>query len=287
MSAALVFTVGSASVTAPSVAAEPIAASALPGSVTRISYGPAPAQFGDLYLPLSLAEPLPVVVMIHGGGWLAQPDLAYFAPLSASLAARGIAVWNIEYRRIGAGGDYYDVLGDVATAVDALGGIVQQVAGGRLNTNNVHLAGHSAGGQLAAWAASRSRLPAGAPGSSPKILARSVTTMAGVFDLPLALANGDQFLEGFVGGRPEQFPDRYALGSAINYLPLGVVVNAIHGDRDNVVGVEQSRIFVDAARRSGDAAYLTVLPGVGHGEFGNVFDPAWMTANEIITQTVF
>lgn len=65
----------------------------------RISYGDDADNYGFLHLPGG-AGPHPVVVMVHGGGWLEDHDLSYFEPLSQSLADEGIAVWNIEYRRV-------------------------------------------------------------------------------------------------------------------------------------------------------------------------------------------
>ena len=109
-----------------------------------------------------------MVVMVHGGGWLEDHDLSYFEPLSQSLADEGVAVWNIEYRRVGGTGGWPATLADVDDATDALATSVQEAAGGRLDLEQVHLAGHSAGGHLAAWIAGRHTLPPEAPGAQPR-----------------------------------------------------------------------------------------------------------------------
>ncbi|NLU83668.1 alpha/beta fold hydrolase [Rhodococcus sp. HNM0569] len=282
MSAALVS--GCASLTESSAASTP--APVVPASTVRVAYGTEPDQFGDLYLPATSARAIPVVVMIHGGGWHQKRDLTYFAPLAQSLVDRGVAVWNIEYRRTGGAGGWPMTLADANDAVEALAGTVQGAAGGRLDLARVHLAGHSAGGQLAAYVASRHNLPTSAPGAQPNIRAVSLTTMAGVFDLSRAYSAGDRFLPAFLGA-PADVPDRYAVASPILHLPLGLRVNALHGALDLTVPADQSTRFVDAARIAGDPASVQILPFAGHGDFGNAMSPAWFVAHQTILESVF
>ena len=69
-----------------------------------------------------------------------------------------MAAWNIEYRRVGSGGGWPTTFTDVAAAIDLLPEAVQKAAAGRLDLDRVVFLGHSAGGHLATWAASRDRL---------------------------------------------------------------------------------------------------------------------------------
>jgi len=81
------------------------------------------------------------------------------AYVSEDLSRRGFAVWNIEYRRVGgAGGGYPGTFEDVGRGIDRLRTIAQAE---HLDLRRVVLVGHSAGGQLALWAAARRRLPRG------------------------------------------------------------------------------------------------------------------------------
>ena len=57
----------------------------------------------DLYLP-PRAGKVPLVVLIHGGGWQAKIGAGTFATFARRLAQRGLAVVNVEYRRLGNGG---------------------------------------------------------------------------------------------------------------------------------------------------------------------------------------
>jgi acetyl esterase/lipase len=56
-------------------------------------------QFGQLQVPAAGSEPVPVVVLLHGGFWLSRWNLDLMDPLAADLAQRGMASWNLEYRR--------------------------------------------------------------------------------------------------------------------------------------------------------------------------------------------
>src|SRR5207302_1757602 len=70
-----------------------------------VAYGPDPSQEGDLWTPAG-AGPHPVVVLFHGGFWYHAWERDLMDGLAVDLAARGIAAWNAEYRRVGAGGGW-------------------------------------------------------------------------------------------------------------------------------------------------------------------------------------
>jgi acetyl esterase/lipase len=238
---------------------------------------PAPQNGGDLFLPEGLSE-LPVAVMIHGGGWREPLGLGYMAPLARDLASHGVAVWNIEYRRVDGGGGWPTTLTDVAAATDFVADLPRSVPV-PVKFTSAHVTGHSAGGHLAAWIASRPRLPAGAPGSAPRVKVRTALPMAGVFDLTAGGFN-DEWVVPFLGGSEASFPDRYRIASPIDLLPTRIRVCCVHGIADTAVPIEQSRRYVAAARRLGDPAELVALPGVGHQDFAVVTSMAWQIARD-------
>ncbi|MEV6561579.1 alpha/beta hydrolase [Nocardia sp. NPDC051756] len=260
-------------------------APAVPGVPLRLAYGASPDMFGDLYLPTTGAAPYPVVVLIHGGGWSQNRTLDHVGPLAASLAQAGVAVWNIEYRRVNGVGGWPITLTDVDDAVRSLATVVNLRSGNRLDLQRVHLAGHSAGGQLAAWVAGRQTT--GTERALNPIRIRSATLMAGVLDLEFAVNNGrDGYVRKLLGGRPDDVPDRYRMASPIAHLPVGVRISALHGDRDTVVAPAQSRRYVAAAQRAGETADLQILDGIGHGEFADANSPAWAAARKTILEHV-
>jgi len=232
------------------------------------AYGSGPDQFVEVSLPAG-DGPAPVVVVLHGGFWRARYGVELARPLAADLAARGWAAVAVEYRRVGAGGGWPTTLEDVAAALDALPDL-PDVA--RLDLTDVTVVGHSAGGHLAAWAAGRGRLPAGAPGAAPRVAVTAAVLQAGVLDLAAAVAAdlGAGATVEFLGGSPEQLPERYAAADPVRLLPTGAAVLCVHGDADTTVPPEQSERYAAAARAAGDQVETTVVPG----DHMVVIDPA-------------
>jgi acetyl esterase/lipase len=227
-------------------------------------YGRARGQFGELFLPGG-DGPFPVAVLLHGGFWKAQYGRKQTHDLCADLVARGWAAWNVEYRRLGAlsGGGYPNTLDDVAAAVDHLAEIPAHAAG-VLDTARVVAIGHSAGGHLAAWLATR---------AAPRVAVTGVVSQAGVVDLRMAseLRLSDGIVHRFLGGTPFEVPERYAAASPAERLPLGVPALLTHGAHDEIVPPAMSEAFAAAARAAGDDVELVVAPGEDH--FGHL-DPA-------------
>lgn len=229
--------------------------------------------FGDLYLPESDNPALPVVVLIHGGGWKDSLGLAYMENQARDLASFDVAVWNIEYRRVGSGGGWPTTVADVCGAVDHLVEVSAQV-GHRLDLRRVVVSGHSAGGHLALWVAGRARLPSSLPGSRPVVPVSGCVSLAGVADLLHAEESGDKYVAGLLGGRSDTRRQRYRDASPVAHLPTGVPVVCVHGRDDEVVLPEQSEDYVRAARRAGDPARVSLVPG-GHDPWGDITGRVW------------
>ena len=204
----------------------------------RIAYGSAPSQFGELTMPAGGAgnELPPVVVLLHGGFWRAQYDLTLMDALRDDLVARGYAVWNIEYRRVGeAGGGWPGTLDDVAAAIDLLPTLEE---GQRVDVTRAALIGHSAGGHLALWAASRGLLPAGAHGVGPAVLPRVAIGLGPVSDLRAAdsAGLGGGAVTDFLGGSAESHPARY--DNATPAAQTGARTIVVRGELDLIVPAE-------------------------------------------------
>lgn len=152
-----------------------------------VRYGPLPDQVADLWLPAASGQPL--IVLIHGGFWRERYDRMHVRPISAALRAQGWPVAAVEYRRVT--GDPDAAANDVRRALTVL---PKTVPG-----DGVLLAGHSAGGHLALWAASA---------CPPEHLTGTVA-LAPVADLTAAYDAGlsKGAVQEFLGGPPRERPD--------------------------------------------------------------------------------
>jgi acetyl esterase/lipase len=248
----------------------------------RYHYGSDESQYGELYLPASGTTRRPgTMIVIHGGFWRARYAADLGAPLAADLAARGWAAWNLEYRRVGNGGGWPNTLADVAAGIDLLAELSDEP----LDLARVVAIGHSAGGQLATWAAARPSLPAQAPGAAPGVRVTGVIAQAGVLDLFRGAADGlgTAAVADFLGGPPDEVPERYRLASPQEWVPLAAAVRCLHARDDDTVPFSQSADYVRAARAAGADASLVEVPG---GHFG-VIDPtlpAWQAALDLLPE---
>ena len=229
--------------------------------VDHLHYGELPDQYGELRVPTGAAS-RPLVILIHGGFWRDQYHCDLMHPLANALFELGYASWNIEYRRVGdTGGGYPTTLHDVAAAIDRFAGEPWPAYA---------VIGHSAGGHLALWNASR-----------PNALVRPDLTvgLAPVADVIAANRDGvgvDATMN-FFGGNVDDVPKSYAAGQPEPTAFAGRVV-LIHGDADDSVPLAQSYAIADHVDR------LEVLPGVDHFD---VIDPdhaSWQLVYDELAQ---
>ena len=245
----------------------------------RVSYGKDSSQYGELRVPEGTG-PHPVVALVHGGCFkAAYATTRDLAPMADTLKAKGIATWNIEYRRLGEpGGGWPDTYLDVGRAVDHLRTLAGQY---QLDLGRVVIAGHSAGGHLAMWAAARSRLRASSPVYVKDPLpVRGAIDLAGPVDMTANIEGyealcRDTVITSLLGGTPAAVPERYQQASPIRLLPLGVPQVLIGGTHEEFVPLPLMETYAEAARRAGDPVQLIVIPGAGHFEIASPRSSAW------------
>ncbi|GGG16169.1 hypothetical protein GCM10007304_32850 [Rhodococcoides trifolii] len=213
----------------------------------RRTYGDDPSQFGELYLPTG--TPRGVVVVIHGGFWRSRYDYTLGSPLATDLSERGWAALNLEYRRVGNGGGSPATFDDVAAGIDML-------AETDLDLSTVVTLGHSAGGHLATWAASRGREARWSGG----VAVTHVISQAGVLDLVTAARDdlGDGAVQALLGRSPGSSD---SILDPQQQIPLDVPVWCVHGDRDSNVPIGQSTSYVEAATSAGARAEMVRVTG--------------------------
>ena len=253
-----------------------------PTADARIQYGDGQYQFADLRLP-DADEPYPLVITIHGGYWRSRYDLAYLGHACAALRRGGVATWNIEYRRIGhSGGGWPGTFGDVALAADYVRELVNEYP---IDRTRVVAMGHSAGGHLACWLATRHNLP---PENElyreyPLTL-RGVVALAGVLDLRRAwdLRLSSNATQELLRETPDEDPARYAAASPIELLPARISQTLIHGDDDENVPIELSRRYAEAALAHGDTVSLIEMPKTGHFEIVDPRERQWRAVEDAV-----
>lgn len=132
-------------------------------------------QSFDLYLPANLNPKPPLLIFVHGGFWLLDDDDYRIGPsLAENLVQDGVAVALVRYR-LAPANRHPAQAQDVAAAVARL---IQSAERYGYDSKRVYLAGHSAGGHLAALVAlDRGYL------SAQGVTTAGVISISGLYDL--------------------------------------------------------------------------------------------------------
>ena len=237
----------------------------------------------DLYLPAAGGGPFPLVVWVHGGGWMEGDKLLPAGAPQFGLPARGYALACINYR-FSSEATFPAQIHDVKAALRFLRGHAVEYG---LDKSRVAVWGFSAGGHLAALAgtsggvAALEDLTQGYPGESSRV--KTVIDWSGPIDfLQLdaeAIANGcgdpgygspSSSTSLLIGAPIADRTDLVQSANPITYISADDPPFFIqHGDQDCSVAWQQSQLLEDALGSS--RVTLELLPE-GHG--GPLFDAA-------------
>jgi acetyl esterase/lipase len=234
----------------------------------------------DLYLPAS-ADPAPVVVFLHGGGWrvgsrhAAGPSYAGSAPFER-LAQAGIAVACVDYRLSGEA-TWPAQLHDAKAAVRWL-----RARAGELGIDGERVAawGESAGGHLAELLGLTGNDPGlegdvGLTGPSSAVAAvvawfapsdvRAMATDLGADPLDPATLEA-----GLLGAPAPEVPGKAAEASPITHVtPDAPPFLLLHGTADGVVPCVQSERLYEALLEAGVEVELDVYEDADHMWLGS------------------
>jgi acetyl esterase/lipase len=256
-----------------------------PAPTTKLAYGPAPSQYAELFVPPGVG-PFPVAVLVHGGCWNSKfGGITQFRNMAGALAARGIAVWNVEYRRIDEpGGGYPGMYLDMHAALDLL---ATHAPAHKLDLARIVAVGHSAGGQLVQWIAGRTRIPAGSPlhHANPLKIDR-IVSLGGLADLrheaALIKSSCDRDLTQLAGTPSAARPDVLVDTNAADLMPNGSRTWLVTGALDTISPPRVAHDYAARAAKLGDVADVVILPEASHYDEVATSSPAWPTVLKVI-----
>lgn len=260
----------------------------LPKPQHEIRLGEGSSDVVDLWLP-DEEGPHPVVVMVHGGCWqkgIADRTLMNYA--AEDLRAKGLAVWNIEYRGVDEdGGGYPGTFQDVSRAADAL----RDHAGDyNLDISKVLGIGHSAGGHFVTWLSTRENLPKSSPLYTENPLEfHMVINSGGLADLEVSapvtfagcLAN---IMDKLVGAPSDARPDVLSDTSPVNLFPTSTMQYSVNGDSDTIAPGKLGEAYTAKAKAAGMEARFILVEPAGHVELVAPGTKAWDVQSEILVK---
>lgn len=226
----------------------------------------------DLYVPDNGAEQVPLIIWIHGGGWIAGSKDKDCAPRDADMMSRGFAVACMNYR-LTTEARWPAQIVDVKAAIRALRA---DAARYRLY-DEIGVWGASAGGHLAAMAGAAADVPEWEVGANLEVSSRvqAVVDDFGPTNLlsdvrdqsaPPIQAAQDALITALLGGSRHRDPARARSASPVYWVDGDEPPFVIwHGTQDKAVPLSQSRELRDQLRSVGVPVELTIAKGAGHG----------------------
>jgi len=216
------------------------------------------------------AGPFPVVLCIHGGGWVGG-DKEMLYPCGEILLEMGIASVYPLYRVTGT----HPHPAQERDIFAVLGWIAEHAAEYRFEARRVGLTGASAGGHLTALVGVKATRRKGLPYTVRCILPVCAPTDMVSF-AEYARANPDllSVIEALVGGPIDRNAANARDASPLRHVhPNAPPCLCAHGASDGVVPPSQSLAFVEALKRANVEAEAIIVPGVNHAAFMPDTDP--------------
>lgn len=225
-------------------------------SFKNLSYGPDQRHQLDIYFPLVRDSSTAVVILIHGGGWVAGNKTDWSAEQINSITESGYAVAAINYRY--ADGNFRHQMQDVQLAIDYIN---NKAPGWRIGENRFSLMGASAGGHLS--------LLYGHGFDSAHVV-KAIISLCGPTDMsdPLFQQYAANYqiayvFEQFLGASMQANPQVYRDASPVNYHS-NIPTLFIHGSLDNLVPPAHSQTMFDTLNAYGIITDTTFYGNAGH-----------------------
>ena len=231
-------------------------------------------QMLDLFLPKKRVEdkPLPVIVLIHGGGW-SGGDRSAFTMQAATLANSGkYATVSVGYR-LSNEATWPAPIHDCKAAIRWIRGHANEF---NLDPDRIGATGTSAGGHLVTLLGLTDNLTEldGELGEFTKLSSRvtCVVNVCGPSDLNAPLMQGDAAqrddpaVAGLIGGSLKDKADVAKAASPLTYVTSEAVpIMTIHGTQDMRVNFTNAEKLDTALKKAGASSLLIPMTNAGHG----------------------
>ena len=214
----------------------------------------------------------PVVLFVHGGRWLPQPENAfiYFADTIAKAGAHFAAARFVTLTPRPGPVRMPDMVAQLRRAVVWLHAHAAEFGG---DPNRIHLIGHSSGGHLASVLLTTDWRRHG----GPEKVFKSGTCVSGMYDLrPVLLSARGNYVK--LSSAEE---DEFSAMRHVDRVHCPVLV--AYGDKESPEFQRHGRTFAPALRQAGHDAELFVIPGCNHFEgIATMSDPASPLAKRVL-----
>ena len=229
----------------------------------------------DIYVPADAKGKVPLVVLIHGGGWIGNDkyaDMGYMPNTVAAILNNGMAIASIDYR-FATQAVFPAILQDCNKAVSFLYDNADRYG---LDKNSIALMGFSAGGHLASLMGTSQNNKVSDfyfPNTYRSFQYKAVVDFYGPTDLVLLPGNEDEKSPEslLIGAAPLLRPDLAKRASPIACIDKNDPPFLIyHGEKDNTVSNKQSKLFSAWLTYYGVTNELTIVKDAPH--FGTMYD---------------
>ena len=234
-----------------------------------------PKHLLDIYLPADAKGKLPLVIFIHGGGWLSNDkyaDMGYMKKTVAEIVNNGFALASIDYR-FSTQAVFPAQMLDCNRAISFLYDNAGKYA---FDVNRFAVMGFSAGGHLASMVGLSKNNNIDSffmPGTTRTFSFKAVVDFYGPAELIMFPGAGDAKSPEalLIGAAPLDRPDLARAASPVTYVdkndPPFII---IHGEKDELVSPDQSRLLSSWLTLAGVQNELIIVQDAPH--FGAMFD---------------
>lgn len=234
-----------------------------------------PKHLLDIYLPPNAKGKIPLVIFIHGGGWLSNDkyaDMGYMKKTVAEIVSSGFALASIDYR-FSTQAVFPAQMLDCNRAISFLYDHADKYG---FDNNRFALMGFSAGGHLASMVGLSKNNNVDAffmPGSTKSFNFKAVVDFYGPAELILFPGASDEKSPEalLIGAAPLARPDLAKAASPVTYVdkndPPFLI---IHGEKDDMVSPKQSQLLSAWLNTAGVENELIIVKDAPH--FGEMFD---------------